>query len=236
MAQLNTTVDNLQLKENMITSAAAASEWDTDAKYPSAKAVNNAITASVGAIVCDVANAVGSVVITSTNTNPGSTLGGTWELIDKVYNNDKLHLNAGASYWSVGSASLTSGVIIKADHNSRVSLTLTTTTSLSSSSSTSALKLGTISPAIVGAGEIPLIAFGVSDLVDGIVQAVNKEGTETYDIQYKIDANGNITIAKIFNNKTLPVGTVINITTFIPMHKDFMADSACDKFYWKRKS
>jgi hypothetical protein len=229
MPQLNTTVDNIQLKENMITSAAAA-EWDTDAKYPSAKAVKNAITASV--------SAVGSVVITSTNTNPGSTFGGTWELIDKVYNNGKLHLNAGASSWSVGSASLTSGVIIKADHNSRVSLTLTTTTSLSSSSSTSALKLGTISPTVVGAGgtagEIPYIAFGVSDLVDGIVQAVNKEGTETYDIQYKIDASGNITIAKIFNNKTLPVGTVINITTFIPMHKDFMSDSACDKFYWKR--
>lgn len=233
MPNLDTAAGNIQLKSNMIISADASTAPWSDAYYPSAKAVADRINAIAPG---KIEHPVGSILITSTNANPGASVGGTWELIDKVYNNDKLHLNAGASSWSVGSASLTSGVIIKADHNSRVSLTLTTNTSLSSSSSTSALKLGTISPTIVGAGEIPLIAFGVSDLVDGIVQAVNTEGTETYDIQYKIDANGNITIAKIFNNKTLPVGTIIKLTTFIPMHKDFMADSACDKFYWKRKS
>jgi hypothetical protein len=138
-------------------------------------------------------------------------------------------LTANVSAWTAGSASLTSGYVIRANHSTRLKLVLTTTASLSTGAS-----LGTISPATVGTGDIPLIAFGVSDLVDGIAQAVNKEGTKTYDIQYSINANGVVTITKIFNNETLPVGTVLNITTFIPMVQDFMADWACDKFYWKR--
>jgi hypothetical protein len=239
MAQLNATASQIQLTTNMINSGNTTATWD-DNTYPSAKAVADRINTKIAEIVPadKFEHPIGSVLITSTNTNPSASVGGTWTLIDKEYNNDKLHLNAGASSWTVGSASLTSGVIILAGHLSRVSLTLATTTSLSSSSSTSALTLGTISPTIAGAGgtagEIPRNAFGVSDLVKGIVQAINKEGTETYDIQYNIDANGSITITKIFNNKTLPVGTVINLTTYIPMHKDFMSDSACNKFYWRR--
>ena len=225
MAQLNTTVGNIQLKSNMITSATAASAPWSDDYYPSAKAVLE----KLGSSTTGAEFPIRSVLITSTNENPAAKVGGTWELLDKEYKNEMTALTANVSAWTAGSASLTSGYVIRADHSTRLKLVLTTTASLSTGAS-----LGTISPATVGTGDIPLIAFGVSDLVDGIVQAVNKEGTKTYDIQYSINANGVITITKIFNNETLPVGTVLNITTYIPMVKDFMADWACDKFYWKR--
>ncbi len=226
MAQLNTTAENLQWKSNMIIAGAADTDWASDSKYPSAKAVADKISKIAPG---KIEHPIGSVLITSTNVNPGASVGGTWELLDKEYKNEMTALTANVSAWTAGSASLTSGYVIRANHSSRLKLVLTTTASLSTGAS-----LGTISPATVGTGDIPLIAFGVSDVVEDIVQAVNKEGTKTYDIQYSINANGVITITKIFNNETLPVGTVLNITTHIPMVKDFMADWACDKFYWKR--
>lgn len=229
MAQLNVTADKIQLTTNMITSEDAATAPWSDAYYPSAKAVADKINAIAPG---KIEHPIGSVLITSTNVNPGASVGGTWELLDKEYKNEMLALTANVSAWTAGSANLTSGYVIRANHSTRLKLVLTTTTSLSAGT---AINLGTISPTTIGAdSNIPLIAFGTSDLVGNIVQAVNKEGTETYDIQYNISANGLITITKIFNNKTLPVGTVVNITTFIPMVKDFMADWACDKFYWKR--
>ena len=88
MAKLETTADNLQWKSKMLTTAQItenAAAWDSDDLYPSAAAVKDAITRSIGGggAVCDVTNPVGSVIITSTNTNPGLSLGGTWELFDK---------------------------------------------------------------------------------------------------------------------------------------------------------
>jgi hypothetical protein len=83
MAQLNTTVENIQLKENMIIAGAAATAWESDSKYPSAKAVADKISAIAPG---KIEHPVGSVLITSTNTNPSASVGGTWELIDKEYN------------------------------------------------------------------------------------------------------------------------------------------------------
>ena len=229
MAQLNAAVEQIQLTTNMIHSGDESMPW-SDEKYPSAAAV----AAKINEIAPGkIEHPIGSVLITSTNVNPGASVGGTWESIDKEFKNETVPLSTGAAVWTSGSATLTSGYVTRANHATRIKLVLTTTASLSSSSTN--LKLGTISPTFVGASsEIPRIAFGIMDLVDGITQAVNSEGTKTYDIQYGVDAGGAITINKIFNSETLPANTKITITTFIPMHKDFMADSYCDKFYWKR--
>ena len=71
MPKLETTVDNLELKSNKIisTSTVTPDAW-TDAQYPSAKTLLN------------IAHPIGSVLTTSTNSDPALTLGGSWELID----------------------------------------------------------------------------------------------------------------------------------------------------------
>lgn len=226
MAKLDAAVGNIQLKSNMISSADASTAPWSDDYYPSAKAVADRInTIAPGKIE----HPIESVLITESKVNPENSIGGTWVLVDKEYKNIMTTLTADTSAWTAESASLTSGYVIRANHLTRLKLVLTTTASLSTEAS-----LGTISPAIIGIGDMSLTAFDNLNLVDGIAQVVNKEGTKTYDIQYSINANRVFTITKIFNNETLPVGTVLNITTFIPMIQDYMDDRACDKFYWKR--
>jgi hypothetical protein len=227
MAQLNVTADKIQLTTNMITSAAEASEWDTDAKYPSAAAVKNAIVASAGAAVCDIANAVGSVVITSINTNPGDTLGGTWELIDKEYKNEFVHVSS--QYWYIDYGVLkasASGLITRADHTICLKLRLTTTTPITSSAN-----LGTIRRDLSGVTSNGSFSFSNEG---GTAYAIDPATNTGYVVQYMLRGDGAISIEHIYGGQSLPTGTVINIHTIVPMDTEDMADAYCDKFYWKR--
>lgn len=228
MAKLNITADQIQSTTNMIKSS-DAKDW-TDSNYPSAKAVSDLVDTKIAAIIPadKFEHPIGSVLITSTNVNPGEAVGGTWELFDKEYKNDMTPYPSGASIWTVGSASFTAGYCSRDNHTIRLRLVLTTTTSITADG-----LLGTISPTAIGAStDAPRLAFSIADLMVDTAQAVN--GTKSYDIQYHIDASGAITVKKVFNDVTLPAGTVIDITAYIPMEKFFMADWACDKFYWKR--
>ena len=210
MAQLNTTVDNIQLKENMITSAVAAAEWDTDAKYPSAAAVKNAIATAAGTAVCDIANAVGSVVITSTNSNPGSTLGGTWELIDKEFKNNSMYLGDSGGVvgsWEAQGASFYDGYATRTSHMIRVKLDVNTTSDLSTGSTSATRTLGKLTANKVG---YTSLEFNRRDT--RITQAVDTNGT-VYTLEYVIYSNGTIEISRIFGGVTIPKGTTININT-----------------------
>lgn len=230
MAQLNTTVDNIQLKSNMLTSTAAASEWDTDAKYPSAAAVKNAIAASAGAAVCDVANAVGSIVITSTNVNPGSTIGGTWELVDKEFRSEFSHIEA-AQAWDEDEANA-NGYISRANHTIclKAWFNFNTTIDLSTSPSYIA-SLGTLlrtKSGIKSNGSFSysnegFAVYGYKPNGDGIVARCNMRG------------DGYLTIDGIYgSDKVIPAGSVLHLTLPIQIAISDMDDAYCDKFYWKR--
>lgn len=228
MAQLNATVEQIQLTTNMLKSG-DSKDW-TDVNYPSAKAVSDLVDTKIAAIIPadKFEHPIGSVLITSTNVNPGASVGGTWELFDKEYKNDMTPYSSGATVWAAGGANLTAGYCSRDNHTVRLRLVLTTTSSV-----TADTLLGTISPTALGAStDVPRLAFGIADLMVDSTQAAN--GNKSYDIQYHIDASGAVTIKKVFNDTTLPVGTVIDITAYIPMEMFFMADWACNKFYWKR--
>ncbi len=237
MAQLNTTADNLQWKSNMIISKENPAELtvadlDTDVNYLSAKAtaqaISNAINAGGGApINCDAINPIGSVIITSTNTNPGLTLGGTWELIDKEYKNEFVHVSD--QYWYIEYGVLkasASGLIARADHTICLKLRLITTTPITSSAS-----LGTIRRNVSGVTSNGSFSFSNEG---GTAYAVDPTTNTGYVVQYMLRGDGTISIEHVYGGQSLPTGAVINIHTIVPMDTEDMADAYCDKFYWKR--
>lgn len=236
MANLNTTVNNIQLKSNMVSSTEAASAWETDAKYPSALAVKNAIANAAGAAVCDVNYALGSVIITNTNTNPGTTVGGTWELIDKEYKNDyRATYNFGG--WAPATTNgatleLSSrGGFIWNGHSLSIQMVLVTP---------SAVELA--KGAVLGTLSRP--SCGIKDNgtfyqcpENGIALVTTSDAT--YTINYDFYYDGTITFRSIVSSSgtartTLPKGAKIYIDVPIQVLTSDMLDGFCDKFYWKR--
>ena len=115
MSKLNATTNQIELNTNKVTSTTPSSGW-TDTQYPSAKALYSAYTGLNESItkvetrcanletsyskVLNIAHPIGSIMITSTNTSPASSVGGTWQLIDKGF----ASVNAtGTNYFTVGS-------------------------------------------------------------------------------------------------------------------------------------
>jgi hypothetical protein len=230
MAKLNVTADKIQLTTNMITSAVAASEWDTDAKYPSAAAVKNAIATAAGTAVCDIANAVGSVVITSTNSNPGSTLGGTWELIDKEFRSEFSHIEA-AQAWDEDEANA-NGYISRANHTIclKAWFNFNTTVDLATSPSYIA-SLGTLLRTKVGIKSNG--SFSYSN--EGFAVHGYKPNGDGLVVRGNMRGDGYLTIDNIYgSDKVIPAGSVIHLTLPIQISMNDMDDAYCDKFYWKR--
>jgi hypothetical protein len=85
-----------------------------------------------------------------------------------------------------------------------------------------------------GAANLPC-SFGYTG--SSFAHATYTSGTAltSCTIRYGIGATGDITIYEIHNtNKQLPANTTIYINTPILMSPDYIGDSFCDKFYWKR--
>ena len=237
MAKLDTTATNIQLKSNIIPHTDVASAWDTDDRYPSALAVKNAISEAVGGIaVCDVANAVGSIVITNTNVNPGATMGGTWELIDKEYKNSyKATYNFGG--WTPttpngATLELSSrGGFIWNGHSLSIQMVLVTPSTVEL---TGGAALGTISRPSCGIKENGTF-YQCPENGIALVNAGDSNYTINYDFYY----DGTITFKSILSSSgtaraTLPKGAKIYIDVPIQVLTSDMLDSFCDKFYWKR--
>ena len=231
MANLETTVENLQWRSDMITSAAADADWNTDSKYPSAKAVADKISKIAPG---KIEHPIESVLITSTNTNPGTTVGGTWTLIDKEY---KAAVGANV-YWdpamngSIPSAE-TSGFVTRTDH--LIHLYAQITTKIAISTTTTSYTLGSFDHDMIGGAQNTPISFGYSDTNFANAVYTNGSSTESCMIRYGFSWDGGFTVYDIFNtNKQLPANTLIYLNTSIKMYHEYMGDSFCDKFYWKR--
>lgn len=211
MPKLNTTVDNLEWKSNKIISASTTSpdEW-TDAQYPSAKTLLN------------IAHPIGSIFTTSTNTNPSTTLGGTWELVDKAYKGSFMYINA--ADWTATNATLheTSNVLL-IDHiiNLRIYVNLTTAAAETD----------------MVLGKINLPSYGITSLSSAVYRqpAVSESGNCT--ACYTLNSDGTITLNDVLNvngTHTAAVGSDFIVNVVFPVGYDRMLDTFCDKFYWKR--
>ena len=94
MAKLDITADQIQSTTNMIKEPEILTSWNTDEKYPSAKAVDTLVADKIAKIIPSdkFEHPIGSVIVMGpdpTNpysaNDPSSKLGGKWALIDKAF-------------------------------------------------------------------------------------------------------------------------------------------------------
>lgn len=228
MAKLDITASQIQSTTNMILSGDTVTTWSDD-KYPSAKAA------------FDNAHPIGSIIITNTNTNPAAAindtrawLGGTWELVDKEY---KAAVGANV-YWtpamngSTPSAEAT-GFVTRTDH--LIHLYSQITTKIAISTASTSYTLGSFDHDMIGGAPNTPISFGYSDSNFTNAVYTKHSTTESCMVRYGFSWDGGFTVYEIFNtDKQLPANALIYLNTSIKMSPEYMGDSFCDKFYWKR--
>lgn len=172
---------------------------------------------------------VGSIYMTSTNENPGSYLGGTWELVDKQFKSFSEYTDVAskmAEYITATSnMTMDNFGILRNGHEIYFRLAFQNTVSLGDS----AIKLG----------ELVFNKWGITGLYLGLYDTVaGSDGTDGVAI---IDITG----AGVINSDdvvpkgtgtTLSSGGTFHIQANMQFPMNYMLDSACDKFYWKRIS
>lgn len=236
MANLNTTVDNIQLKENMIKSTEAASAWDTDEKYPTAAAVKQAIASATSAATASVATGsvdypIGSIIITNTNTTPEMTVGGTWELTDKEFKNAFVSLSA--SDWTESNATFSEGRVQRDGHTIRLQLWLITKDALT----TSGGALGTLNRAVCGLDTTKTEGSFIMGPENSVAFATTANDQVDYLIKYFVGDDGRIELKKIIltdDATSLPTESTVCLEFSALADWKGMLDSACNRFYWKR--
>ena len=164
---------------------------------------------------------VGAVYCNSTNTNPSSKLGGTWELIDKgfaAYSGNDTSLFTPATNVVVDSAYITRGYA-----TIRIRLGLT----INAAMSDTGMALGTINWDKVGINALPM-GFG-----EQITYGDAANGGIVWNVAYNTGAINQLDVidaTSITSGNTFSLNLVFNV---VPYN---MTNSFCDKFYWKRTS
>ena len=231
MAQLNTTVENIQFKENMIIAGAAAEDWSSDSKYPSAKAVADKLSALAPSTGGSAGYPVGSILITSTNTNPGSTVGGTWELIDKEFKNNFVNLSA--NDWIESNATFNVGKVQRDGHTIYLQLWLRTRDILTTFGGI----LGTLNRTACGLDTTKSQGSFAMSPENSVAFATTSNDQIDYVVKYFVRGDGYIELKRIMltgSVTSLPVESTICLEFSALVDWKGMLDSACDKFYWKR--
>lgn len=164
---------------------------------------------------------INSVVITSTNENPSTKFGGTWELIDKEFQST-INSVSDTTYFTPGTK-VSGGIcyVCRSGHNLYVRQFVTVNKILNDIS----CELGSFNLSNLGIVSLGMSLFGLLAYSDtsnaGIV----------YNVGY---SNGTVTQIDVFNNTSIPSGRSCYLMFNITLAKDLMIDSYCDKFYWKR--
>lgn len=164
---------------------------------------------------------VGSVYVTSTNTNPSSTLGGTWTLTDKEFSYASFAI---ADVFTANSTNCTSltGTIIRNNHFFTIYFALTPKVAITDST----LKMG----------QIKLSSIGASSINTQVYSSMSDGGQAVYTFQITSDGTFNTTDVMVRGSSTASsaASQAVNGYTIIPVTTSQMADSACSRFFWKR--
>ena len=223
MPKLNTTIDNLEWKSNKVINAAPSADW-TDTQYPSAKTLYNTYAKLV-----DIAHPVGSILTTDTNTNPASTVGGTWELVDKSLKATKIALTGSEFNPHLSSLGDNSFVLLS-DHT--ISIFLYFTVSNTYIFNSSSLDLGKLVLSSIGLSSIP------ATYIKGI--ATTKGAVKTVEYWANLATDGSLFAQKSISGVTdteLPLYFYLQLVIpigFSNMTTATGTDAFFDKFYWKR--
>ena len=193
----------------------------------------NLYTTSTAAFSGEVNNVVepfpvGSVVITSTNEAP--KFGGTWTLIDKEFTPTTataISVGTGASNdFVLNSTNTTSMSAWVSRHGHSITLSVNAITFKVSVTGTN-LTLGTFNLANLGASEATVspIIMGWSDGAHAIVgMTINRTSGVMQSQDVVVRGTGT----------SIAAGSSAVFTVELPCDYQYMTDSLCNKFYWKR--
>ncbi len=161
---------------------------------------------------------VGSIYVSNTNENPGSKLGGTWELIDKEF---KSYADSSNNFFSADSTNceLNSCYYTRSGHSIQIRLNYTNKVSLGDTN----LVLGTFDFDELGVTSFPYSLYNLIGATDG-----GNALLTTY-INY---STGVLTHAE--STSTVSTNNSCYLLFEVALTYNRMLDSFCDKFYWKR--
>ena len=197
-------------------------DWDGNVNIPSSAQykINNKS-------IIDILHPVGSCYITSTNTDPSSAFGGTWELIDKRFSPTS---NTTGETWNTTNTQGTCNFDwVRSDHDIWLRISWANKVAFSDSE----LKIVTINMATLGfvsgtAGYYQWFTGACDGINAALLMNLSWSGsTATIAVQ---DA---VTRATSYPTTT---GQNCYATVHIRCNLGHMADSACNQFVWKRKS
>lgn len=192
---------------------------EADARYYRQSQINT--------MLCD-QHPVGSMYVTSTNTNPGSYLCGTWSLVDYdlAYN----HLADSGVTWSdyYTKTARHSDIVIM---GKRITVRLTWTTKTSYADTE--LNMCFIAPSTLGLTAHPFKNYIIGQADTGASLAMfdfgEVSGTASSVLRY-LDASSGSGWHKV------DVDTIFIVQFELMFAKNAIDQSKCDKFYWKRVS
>ena len=165
---------------------------------------------------------IDSIITTSSNENPSSNLGGTWELVDKEFKSEASNSNniftANTANCNVDSCYYTRGghsLQIRVNLHNKVALT------------DSAVDLGNFNYDELGITTMPFgLYYELGTTDDG-------NGIFLFCVDYK---SGNIESREVLskNDNSIAVDSSCYLLFEFVVTQSRMIDSFCDKFYWKR--
>ncbi len=211
------------------------SEWARE--LSSKEVVNNLnsdrtdlpLSANQGRILNEKVSYIGQVVITSTNTNPSSKYGGTWTLVDKEFKTSKSTKNVllvydrnGQSLVSTGNAGI---YVSRQGHTINIEASLDNLVEIDDNT-IKMFQLGVGSS--YGSAGIGVTRLGHKCKIIGYSDGGN------CIMMLNINTNGDVECYDIVGADTMPANNTFFFYLSTTVDSEFMIDSFCDKFYWKR--
>lgn len=174
--------------------------------------------------VIDMIHPIGSIYISATNTDPSSTFGGTWELVDKEF---KPLLNNTNSYFTAtDNVELMDAYVMRTGHNIKMRVSFYNKVELGDST----VNIGTVDYTALGCSGG--ISFGLYYLIGA---SDGGSGVIEFQLNWNTGALNSVDVITK-TNTTIPVDSSCYVLLDILLVPDLIDDSACDKFYWKRVS
>lgn len=184
-------------------------------------------------VLLDSTHPVGSIYVTSTNTTPATILGGAWELFDKDFKPLTYYISnstTNTNYFTANFDNISkfSAYIERVKNNIHIRLGFATKVEFNDNEKivgnfnleTFGLKLNSLN------SYLPAMYYfvGQSDGGNSCVMGYMKQDT------------GNIAITDVigYGTNVISADKNVYIQFVYPIPLEYMDDSACDKFYWKR--
>lgn len=160
---------------------------------------------------------VNSIIITATNSNPSSIYGGTWSLIDKGFS--AKYATSGGFKLNTTNASEHSCYWYRGGHTITFELRVKPKVA--------------INDRTIALGNIDTAALGITRM--GGTQRLTAlcDGGQNVVMIY-ITTDGELRTCDIIPESSMAAGNPIEVTFTETFQPNYMLDSACDKFYWKR--